>query len=269
MLNFTEPTDMNNQEELFKPDTNKPLRDAFSLPEGEIDKLEPFESVDKLEYQRITPAAFDGEGNNHHLDEMGFLNLNKEHTGEEVMNSIGMYQNRGMTPQEMYDYYKKNGQFPPYYENVYKEIAIIAIDPGSSGSITLLPFIGEIISTKMPDTPKDVFDLLKYAKNKYSVTCYMEKVQGLPGMGGSPMFNFGKGYGHLEMALLALEIQTVTIRPQEWQKTLGIGTKGKSSTTEWKNKLKAKAQQLFPSVKVTLWNADALLIGWYAQNLKK
>lgn len=154
-------------------------------------------------------------------------------------------------------------------DSSFKQKAIVSIDPGTLGAITVFKPTGEIIPTKMPDTPKDVFDLLREAKNNFTVTCYMEKVQGLPGMGGSPMFNFGKGYGHLEMALLALEIQTVTIRPQEWQKTLGIGTKGKLTTTAWKNKLKAKAQQIFPQLKVTLWNADALLIGWYAQNLKK
>lgn len=149
------------------------------------------------------------------------------------------------------------------------EKAIIAIDPGSLGSVTVFEPSGVINSIKMPDTPKDLLEVLKKAKNEFDVVCHMEKVQGLPGMGGSPMFNFGKGYGHLEMALLALEIPTVTVRPQEWQKTLGIGTKGKLTTTAWKNKLKAKAQQLFPNVRVTLWNADALLIGWYAQNLKK
>lgn len=230
----------------YKPTTEAQIRDAVSLPVGETDKLEPFESV---EFRKVTPRSYDG------LDHSGLINADKPYTGEDVMNSKGFYTRREVTTQGLVD--------------AIKEYAIISIDPGSSGSITVFQPTGEIISTKMPDTPKDVFDLLKEAKNNYSVTCYMEKVQGLPGMGGSPMFNFGKGYGHLEMALLALEIQTVTIRPQEWQKTLGIGTKGKTSTTEWKNKLKAKAQQLFPSVKVTLWNADALLIGWYAQNLKK
>ncbi len=150
-----------------------------------------------------------------------------------------------------------------------KKDAIISIDPGSIGCVCLFKPSGDVISTKMPDTPKDLFDLLKSYVLEYNITCYMEKVQGLPGMGGSPMFNFGKGYGHLEMALLALEIKTVTTRPQEWQKVFGIGTKGKSSTTEWKNKLKAKCQQLYPQVKVTLWNADALLIGEWARNLRK
>lgn len=152
--------------------------------------------------------------------------------------------------------------------------SLIAIDPGSSGCICHLKESGETFTHKMPDTPKDLLELLRSIQMEYVnakeivPTCFMEKVQGLPGMGGSPMFNFGLGYGHLEMALIALEIKTVTTRPQEWQKVFGIGTKGKSSTTEWKNKLKAKCQQIYPHIKVTLWNADALLIGEWARNLR-
>lgn len=150
-----------------------------------------------------------------------------------------------------------------------KPKAIIGIDPGANGAIAVLSDTGDVFSYKMPDTPKDLFDLLKGIKNKYHLECTLEKVGGMPKMGGSSMFNFGKGYGYLEMALIANEIKTTTVSPQAWQKTFLIGTKSKLSTTEWKNKLKAKAQQLYPSLKVTLGNADALLILEYAKNQMK
>jgi len=147
---------------------------------------------------------------------------------------------------------------------------LIAIDPGANGAIVVRTFDGSIISYKMPDTPKDLFELFKSLRqNDYDVECMLEKVGGMPKMGGSSMFNFGQGYGHIEMALIANEIKTTTTSPQAWQKTMLIGTKSKLSTTEWKNKLKAKAQQLYPHIKVTLANADALLILEYAINLKK
>jgi hypothetical protein len=58
------------------------------------------------------------------------------------------------------------------------------------------------------------------------------------------------------------------VRPQTWQKNLGIGTSRTcASKTEWKNKLKALAQRKFPDAKVTLATADALLILDYAENL--
>lgn len=145
---------------------------------------------------------------------------------------------------------------------------LIAIDPGTSGAICSI-VANWMITEKMPETPKDVFDYLKNLATRYDCVCYLEKVQGLPGMGGSPMFNFGKGYGGIEMALIALEIRTIAVTPQKWQKFIGIGTKGKSSTTEWKNKLKARAQQLYPNHKVTLANADAILIAEYGKSIEK
>lgn len=148
------------------------------------------------------------------------------------------------------------------------QLALIAIDPGTNGSIVYMAN-GKLESVKMPETPTDVYVTLKWLRDNYNCVCYMEKVQGLPGMGGSPMFNFGKGYGHLEMALIALEIRTVTVTPQKWQKFIGIGTKGGSTTTEWKNKLKAKAQQLYPAHKIFLWNADSILILEYAKSIEK
>lgn len=148
---------------------------------------------------------------------------------------------------------------------------IIAIDPGTNGGIAVYSNessnVIEVI--KMPSTPQDVLSFL--LKHKEDSICYLEKVGGMPGQGGSAMFNFGKGYGHLEMALLALQIPTVTITPQSWQKALQLGTRGKDmSKTEWKNKLKAKAQQLFPYIKkITLATSDALLICEYARIKEK
>lgn len=144
---------------------------------------------------------------------------------------------------------------------------IIAIDPGVNGAIAIYhQRVNHTDVFNMPETPTDVYDLLATYSN--NAVCFLEKVQGLPGMGGSPMFNFGKGYGHLEMALIALSIPTETILPQKWTKTMSLGTKSScSSSTEWKNKLKAKAQQLYPNIKVTLHNADALLILHYALSI--
>jgi hypothetical protein len=45
---------------------------------------------------------------------------------------------------------------------------------------------------------------------------------------------------------------------------LGLGVSDGNKTI-WKNKLKTRAQQLYPGIKVTLANADALLILRYAE----
>lgn len=72
-------------------------------------------------------------------------------------------------------------------------------------------------------------------------------------------------------ALLALHIPTEDVTPNKWEKTYQLGSSGKYTKTEWKNRLKAKAQQMFPHLgkKVTLATCDALLICEYGrrQNL--
>lgn len=142
---------------------------------------------------------------------------------------------------------------------------IIAIDPGKNGGIVIYSKKEKkvIEVAKMPDTPQEVLNLLRMYS--FNSVCYLEKVQGLPGMAASAMFNFGQGFGHLEMALLACKIPTYEMIPQKWQKALSLGTKGTKSTSEWKNKLKTKAEQMFPNIgKITLAVSDALLICQYA-----
>lgn len=153
----------------------------------------------------------------------------------------------------------------------WKDEKIIAIDPGKSGGIVIYSIDRNIVIEviKMPDTPLDILNYISmYSQNSI---CYIEKVGGIPGKGGaSSMFNFGKGFGYLEMGLICKKIPTITVTPQKWQKELQLGGKGEKTSTEWKNKLKAKAQQLYPGVgKITLATADALLILEYARIIEK
>ena len=151
----------------------------------------------------------------------------------------------------------------------FKHNKIIAIDPGNNGGITIYSVEDKrvIESVKMPATPQELLNLLRIYS--FNSVCYLEKVQGLPGMSGGGMFTFGRGYGHLEMALLCCKIPTVSVTPQKWQKELQLGNRGNKSTTEWKNKLKAKAEQLFPYLRITLAVSDSLLILQYAKIKEK
>lgn len=152
----------------------------------------------------------------------------------------------------------------PSVTTYYKDRLIIGIDPGAAGGIGVYSITqGRLImAIKMPETPTDLLAFLKL--HSLNSKCYLEKVGGIPGNGANAMFNFGRGYGHLEMALLACRISTETVTPQKWQKEFQLGGRGKTmSKTEWKNKLKAKAQQLFPTFNVTLATCDAMLIALY------
>jgi len=147
----------------------------------------------------------------------------------------------------------------------------LGIDPGRNGGIILLQGKGGIHTNKMPSTDKDIWDLI----NLPSCTeCFaaIEKVGGYVGkkQPGSAMFKFGMSYGGLKMALTAADIPFEEVVPQRWQKAMGVPPKKKTETNvQWKNRLKAKAQQLFPAVKVTLAIADALLIAEYCRRKQK
>lgn len=138
---------------------------------------------------------------------------------------------------------------------------IIAIDPGKSGGFAVGGDISSPALHNMPDTLGDLVGLFREFPTGSVV--YMEKVGGYAGGAGAPgsaMFNFGKGVGHLEAISYSLGFETRQVMPQKWQKALSLGTSTGMTKGEWKNKLKATAQQLYPNLKVTLSTSDALLI---------
>jgi hypothetical protein len=97
------------------------------------------------------------------------------------------------------------------------------------------------------------------AMTGYAVA-YIEQVGGFIGkpQPGSAMFKFGQNYGRWLGILETLEIRTVLVRPQVWQKTIGLGSTLKGP--ERKRALRDIAKRLYPQHGVTLANCDALLI---------
>ena len=90
----------------------------------------------------------------------------------------------------------------------------------------------------------------------------VEKVASSPQMGVTSAFTFGKGYGFLCGILTALGVPWEQVTPQKWQKAMGCLSGGD------KNKTKARAQQLFPNLKITHAVADALLIAEYCKRVR-
>lgn len=145
---------------------------------------------------------------------------------------------------------------------------LIAIDPGASGGLAWRTET-KASAIKMPETEGDIISFLR-GFNHNDTCVFLEEVGGYIGKAqpGSAMFTFGRNTGFLIGAVMALGFRLEMVRPQTWQKNLGIGTSRTcASKTEWKNKLKALAQRKFPQVGVTLATADALLILDYAENL--
>jgi len=143
----------------------------------------------------------------------------------------------------------------------------IGIDPGKSGGIAWSSPNGDR-SAPLPATLGDfreqVFNILGEQGFFHAISetvCYLESppkfVKAIP---GSAVFVMAQSFGRIEGVLAAFKVPTVTITPQAWQKAHGLGTRGEMTTTQWKNKLKARAQSLYPEERVTLATADALLI---------
>ena len=107
----------------------------------------------------------------------------------------------------------------------------------------------------------------------------------MPGNSGPSAAKFAEHCGALKMALAGLEIPHEFILPSKWEhayigkpnyekilKTVDPKTKRQilaKRKQERKNKIKAKSQQLYPHIKVTLKNADALGILWFLKQEKQ
>jgi hypothetical protein len=136
---------------------------------------------------------------------------------------------------------------------------ILGADVGTNGGIALIGD-GFAEAHKMPQTRKDLIELI--AEYAPSVTmAYVEKVRSSPQMGVVSAFTFGCNYERVVMALMCAYIPVEEVSPQKWQKALNCQTHGN------KNVSKARAQQLFPKLKITHATADSLLIAEYGRRL--
>ncbi len=145
----------------------------------------------------------------------------------------------------------------------------IGIDPGVSGGVcilyTELRHCTTFKSTKCPDTIKDMADYLSiHCHDTVDTLCVIEKVHSFPGQGVASTFKFGKNYGQWLGILASLDIPYMEVSPQKWMKHYGAMPREKK---ERKNHLKHLAQSLWPQVKVTLYNADAILLANYSKML--
>lgn len=133
----------------------------------------------------------------------------------------------------------------------------IGIDPGVAGGLAVLDGEGRVLRVaRMPETEQDVLAFLHDWPYSRAI---LEFVHSSPQMGVVSAFTFGRAYGGLRMALAACGIPYDEVRPQAWQRTLGCRTRGD------KNVSKRRAQELFPTMRITHAIADALLLAEYGR----
>lgn len=154
-------------------------------------------------------------------------------------------------------------------------ITVIGIDPGASGALSYTNSKKiDVRSQKCHPLISSRNTSLSMATTSYTeekIVAYIEKVHAMPHDGRSSLFKFGVNYG-VWLGLLNSKIghtprnlkQIVEVSPQKWMKFWEnkIGEKLPKVKKDRKNKLKEIASN-YTSERVTLWNADAILITMY------
>lgn len=138
----------------------------------------------------------------------------------------------------------------------------LGIDPGVGGGIAAVSENnGFEFAVRMPETERDILTVLQQTDRFNEAFAILEFVRSSPAMGVVSAFSFGRGYGGLRMALVACGIPFDEVVPRKWQGVMQCLSRGDKNVT------KRRAQELFPTVKVTHAIADALLLAEYARRI--
>lgn len=151
---------------------------------------------------------------------------------------------------------------------------VIGIDPGANGGMAI--FIPGRL-TKVVKMPKDITELADFFahyKENYKPIVFLEKLSVRPddvaADGGRA--NMGKmyriqklmaNYEHLKALIEAAGIPYVLVHPMTWQTKLHLRQRNPAfpeSKEERKHRYQEHAMRVYPEIRVTLWNTDALLI---------
>ena len=157
-------------------------------------------------------------------------------------------------------------------ERALKTNCFIGIDPGANGGIAIyIPGAFPKV-VKMPKDIAELRDFFAYYGENFKPIVFLEKLSVRPddvtADGGRA--NMGKlyriqkmmaNYEHLKALIETVGIPYVMVHPMTWQTTLKLRVRGqREEKADRKRRYQEHAGQLYPGIKVTLWNADALLI---------
>lgn len=135
----------------------------------------------------------------------------------------------------------------------------IGIDPGKGGGLAILRDDDNPILCKL-ENPADVWESLAFGGwylGPGSGHAMIEQISVHGKMPPGALVSIAKLMRHQGIMIglvTALRISFELVGPAAWQRSIGCLTKGDKKISY------RKAQELFPCVKVTHWNADALLI---------
>ena len=161
---------------------------------------------------------------------------------------------------------------------------IIAIDPGASGGIAGKSIDGEATVHPMPNTLRDIVELFAELADHFSPYSCLFIIEDtgsyMPGNSGPAAVKFARHCGALDGIISVTRQPVAKVRAAKWEhwyigkpnyEKIPATIQGKDRSRiltkrkqERKNKIKAKAQEQFPHLKVTLKTSDALGILSYA-----
>ena len=145
--------------------------------------------------------------------------------------------------------------------------AVIGIDPGKQGGIAIYTKEDGMVRTvRMPEDVNELNALLEYYKENYQPIVFLEKLNLHRSDTETPGKVFGitkllANFEQLRSVLDLCGIPYAMVHPLSWEHRLGLRVKGlREDKAERKRRYRDIAAKEYPGNKVTLWNADALLI---------
>ena len=149
--------------------------------------------------------------------------------------------------------------------------AVMGIDPGVRGSLTILGAGGFIVHQEVFQpgmTHTALVAAIRLGLNKLhdidGKHVFVEKVGYMPGDGGKGANTFGRVDGLIRGAVIMWQLELghgilLDVLPMMWQAKLGCLSGGNKNVT------KARAAELWPNVRWTHASADSALIAKYGQ----
>lgn len=135
----------------------------------------------------------------------------------------------------------------------------IGVDPGKSGAVAFISDAG-VWAVRNKETLHDISAAIREAVSSHDrAFAVLEKVHAMPKQGVSSTFKFGQSFGQLEGILSTLGVPFELVTPRKWQQSLSCLSGGDKNVT------KARAQQLFPDIKIIHATADAYLLAEYSR----
>lgn len=146
--------------------------------------------------------------------------------------------------------------------------AVIGVDPGVRGGLTLLDPQGAVINAEGFQPGMTHAALVNACRQFWSALwvldsrcVFIEKVGYMPGDGGKGANTFGRVDGLLRGAFLALGATVYDAAPMIWQAAMSCLTGGDKSVT------RRRAAELWPATKWTNATADSALIAEYGRRV--